>query len=45
VNYYPHRGTITIDPCLRHSAKGFGALLALLETKRDIARLLKTIPL
>jgi hypothetical protein len=43
VNYYPHRGTITIDPSLRHAEKGFKALLALLETKRDMARFLKTL--
>ncbi|MDP2227068.1 MAG: hypothetical protein Q8J78_06290 [Moraxellaceae bacterium] len=31
VNYYPVRGTITLDPCERHSERGFTALLELLE--------------
>jgi hypothetical protein len=41
VNYYPHRGTITIDPSLRHSASGFEALLALLARKRKIKETLQ----
>lgn len=40
VNFYPHRGTITIDPCLRHSETGFEALLDLLERKREIKKTL-----
>lgn len=31
VNYYPVRGTITLDPCERHPHRGFTALLELLE--------------
>lgn len=41
INYYPHRGTITIDPSLRHSESGFEALLALLARKREIKQTLQ----
>ena len=35
VNYYPHRGTITIDPHTRRSDRGFEALLELLNKRRS----------
>jgi hypothetical protein len=34
VNYYPGRGTITIDPDIRHPEKGREALLELLESRK-----------
>ncbi|MBN9599560.1 MAG: hypothetical protein J0G28_07780 [Afipia sp.] len=34
VNYYPHKGTITVDPSRRHPHKGLDALLELLEMHR-----------
>jgi hypothetical protein len=30
-NYYPNTGRITIDPCHRHSKRGFDALIELLD--------------
>jgi len=41
-SYYPGKGTIVVDPCHKHSAKGFDALLELLEklncgSKNDVA--------
>ncbi|WP_024513512.1 hypothetical protein [Bradyrhizobium sp. ARR65] len=35
VNYYPHRGTITIDPDIRNGDRGFEALLELLKKRRS----------
>jgi hypothetical protein len=31
INYYPTKGTITIDPSQRHPKKGFNALIELLQ--------------
>jgi hypothetical protein len=33
VNFYPGRGTITIDPSILHPYKGWDALFALLSEK------------
>lgn len=37
VNYYPARGTITLDPCERHPHRGFIALVELLERMKAAA--------
>ncbi|RQH09477.1 hypothetical protein [Bradyrhizobium sp. RP6] len=34
VNYYITKGTITIDPTIRHGEKGFESLLELLDSTR-----------
>ena len=34
-NYYPNKGTITIDPCHRHPKRGFDALIELLDAAVD----------
>lgn len=34
VNYYITKGTITIDPTIRHAEKGFESLLQLLDRTR-----------
>ena len=31
INYYPSTGTITSDPCRRHTEKGFDGLLEVLD--------------
>jgi hypothetical protein len=38
VNYYITKGTITIDPTIRHEKKGFDALLGLLDHMSRNAR-------
>ncbi len=34
INYWPSKGKIVIDPCTKHSEKGFQALLDLLASRR-----------
>jgi hypothetical protein len=38
-NYYPTKGTITIDPSRRHPKKGFNALIELLDEAVYLGRL------
>lgn len=40
VNYYPGKGTITIDPHHRHPKKGLGALFEVLELQKAITKTL-----
>ena len=38
-NYYPTKGTITIDPSQRHPKKGFDALIELLDEAVYVGRI------